>query len=303
MVNYLRMNTLFRKKEGFNPAESGLAFTIAVLLPYLVLLVVTLVFRAAGGDTASALYIYLSSFSSQLSYLAVLLFLAKQKGGIKPFCAGKFSPVFLPVALMLSYGMLFGLGYLNELFIGLLADAGLSYNPVSVPLDGAGQLALSLIAVGVLPAFCEELLFRGAILRGTDYMKTWQVALVNGLAFSLFHQNPAQTVYPLITGAVFALVALRSGSAWPCVLMHAVNNVVILLIGCFAPEAELYNAATISTALVCFALAAAYLIFFAKTPARGGENEAVPIAGKYFFCFAAPGAVMCAFSWIVALVG
>lgn len=298
------MNTLFRKNEEFNPAESGLAFSFAVLLPYLAMLVATLIFGAAGGDGESALFRYIAAFVSQLSYLAVIFFLWRRKGGFKPFRAGKFSAKYLAAGLLLCYGMLFGLGYLNQLFIELLQRAGLAYNPVSVPLDGPGQLVLSLIAMVLLPAFCEEMLFRGAILRGTAYMKTWQAVLLNGAVFALFHQNPAQTIYPFLTGAVFAFVALRSGSALSCVFMHAVNNAAVLLLGYFAPQAELFTPAVVSTALACFVLALAYLLFFDKGAEKKTDlAEGVPLSGKYFFIFAAAGGVMCVVSWIVALVG
>ncbi|PWM70164.1 MAG: hypothetical protein DBX59_11530 [Bacillota bacterium] len=298
------MLKLFRKNEEFNPAESGMTFSLAVLLPSAIMLIVGTVFFACGGTAESDAYVYITSVAAQLSYLALVLFVGRQKGGIKPFRAGKFHVKYLAAGVLLCYGMLFGLGYLNELFIGLLQKAGLSYHPVDVPLSGGGQLALSLVVYGLLPAFCEELLFRGAILRGTDYMKIRQICLINGLAFALFHQNPAQFVYPLITGGVYALVALRSGSALPCVIMHAINNVTIVLLGYFAPQAALYNAATVSSALACFAAALAYLVFFDKKPVYAAEGLGeTPLAGKYFFIFAAAGAAMCAVSWIIALFG
>lgn len=298
------MITLFRKNEEFNPAESGIAFSLAVLVPYVVLLLVGTVFFACGGSAESDVYTYLVSVAAQLSYLTIILFVARQKGGLRAFRAGKFHFKYILVGLLLCYGMLFGLGYLNELFVGVLTDAGLSYSAVTVPLSGAGRFVLSLFVYALLPAVCEELLFRGAVLRGTDFMKIWQIALLNGLAFALFHQNPAQFVYPLITGSMYALVALRAGSALPCILMHAVNNLLILILSYFAPDASLHNAATVVTALICFVAAAAYLVFFDKKPvyaAEGLEPE-TPIAGKYFFLFAAAGAAMCVVAWITSLV-
>lgn len=156
-----------------------------------------------------------------------------------------------------------------------------------------------------MPAICEETLFRGAVLRGTAYMNVWAAMALNGLMFSLFHQNPAQTVYPFLTGCVFALVALRSGSVFPSVIMHAVNNVAILCISYFAPQAQVYNAATLATGLVLFAAAFAYLAFFdkSKDPAAVRFAPAQPLHGKYFFYFAAVGLVLCVVSWIVALAG
>lgn len=299
------MNTIYRKNEDFNTAESGLSFTLTIVCPYALMLIVTAVFQFGLNDTSSALFRYISYFATQISYLAVAAFIAKQKGGLRVFRAEKFHWKYVFLGLALSYGMLFGLGYLNELFVGALENAGLHVNGVAPPLDGAGQFALSLVLIGLMPAICEETLFRGAVLRGTAYMNVWAAMALNGLMFSLFHQNPAQTVYPFLTGCVFALVALRSGSVFPSVIMHAVNNVAILCISYFAPQAQVYNAATLTTGLVLFAAAFAYLAFFdkSKDPAAVRFAPAQPLHGKYFFYFAAVGLVLCVVSWIVALAG
>ncbi len=299
------MSTIFRKNEEFNAAESGMAFSLAVLVPYLLTLIVFLLYTAFGGNTARALYRYLTAFAAQLSYLGVILFIFRQKRSWKPFRAGKFGVKYAVLALPICYGMLFGLGYVNDLFVGLLEKAGLSCAPVEVPLGNPSRLVLSLLVFGLMPALFEEMLFRGAILRGTDFMKVWQASLLNGLAFALFHQNPAQFVYPFLTGCVFALVALRAGSALPAAIMHAVNNVTVVLVGYFAPEASFGNVWIVVSALVCLAGALAYLVFFDKKPvyaAEGLEREH-PLAGKYFFYFAAAGAVICVVSWISALLG
>lgn len=73
--------------------------------------------------------------------------------------------------------------------------------------------------------------------------------------------------------------------------MHAVNNVAILCISYFAPQAQVYNAATLATGLVLFAAAFAYLAFFdkSKDPAAVRFAPAQPLHGKYFFYFAAVG--------------
>lgn len=84
------MNTIYRKNEDFNTAESGLSFTLTIVCPYALMLIVTAVFQFGLNDTSSALFRYISYFATQISYLAVAAFIAKQKGGLRVFRAEKF---------------------------------------------------------------------------------------------------------------------------------------------------------------------------------------------------------------------
>lgn len=299
------MNTLYRKYEDFNTAESGLSFTLTVVCPFALMLIVTAIFQFGLGDTESPLYILCAYAASQLSYFGVAAFIARQKGGLTAFRVEKFHWKYIVLALALSYGMLFGLGYLNELFVSALQDAGLNVAGVSPPLDTSVQFVFSLLIVGIMPAFFEEALFRGAILRGTGYMNVWAAMGINGAMFALFHQNPAQTIYPFLTGCVFALVALRSGSVFPSIIMHGVNNLTILCVSYFAPEVALYNTATLITGLVAFVAAFCYLAFFDKEKDPAAEKLAAPqpLHGKYFLYFASVGMALCVISWIAALLG
>ncbi len=299
------MNTLYRKYEDFNTAESGLSFTLTVVCPYALMLIVTAVFQFGLNDTQSSLYLLCAYAATQLSYFGVAAFIARQKGGLAALRVEKFHLKYIVLALALSYGMLFGLGYLNELFVGALQDAGLHVEGVSPPIGTPVEFFFSLLFVGLMPAFFEEALFRGAILRGTGYMNVWAAMCINGAMFALFHQNPAQTIYPFLTGCVFALAALRSGSIFPSVIMHGVNNLTILFVSYFAPQADLYNVATLATGLIAFVAAFVYLAFFDKEKDPAAEKLAAPqpLHGKYFLYFAAVGMVLCAVSWVVSLVG
>lgn len=189
--------------------------------------------------------------------------------------------------------MLFGLGYLNELFTDLIKA-----EDVSVPLDTPAQFVLTLVAVGILPGIMEELLFRGVILSGLSRIKTVYAVLLNGALFSLFHTNPAQTIYQFITGAVFALVVLRSGSIIPTIIMHLLNNLTVLFITYFAPEANVYNLYTIISGVLVFAACFIYLVFFDRKEAPANENSQ---GLKYFFIYGGIGIAVCAVLWVVSL--
>ncbi|MCK5799010.1 MAG: CPBP family intramembrane metalloprotease [Deltaproteobacteria bacterium] len=100
-------------------------------------------------------------------------------------------------------------------------------------LFGAGRpLALDLLVLAISPAICEELLFRGFILRTSrERLSPALVVLLNGVLFGLFHLSIYRFVPTAVLGVVLALIALRSGSIYPSMLFHALNNGAAILLG------------------------------------------------------------------------
>ena len=88
--------------------------------------------------------------------------------------------------------------------------------------------ATFLILVPVLCApILEEGLFRGLILNGflRNYRK--ENALVcSALLFGLLHMNPWQFIGAFIMGVVFGWWFLRTQTLWPCLVGHALNNLL-----------------------------------------------------------------------------
>lgn len=97
-------------------------------------------------------------------------------------------------------------------------------------LDTTRLSSLEILAlVAVLPAICEEIAFRGVLLEGLRRrMPETQLCLVSGAIFALFHFDLARALPTLILGAVLALLTLRSGSIYPAMLWHGLNNALAL---------------------------------------------------------------------------
>ena len=86
------------------------------------------------------------------------------------------------------------------------------------------QLALMLVELVVVPAFVEELLFRGVILSNLLPFGKGTAVLGSALLFGLMHQNAEQLLYATAAGVVLGWIFVQTYSIWPCVLMHFVNN-------------------------------------------------------------------------------
>ena len=100
------------------------------------------------------------------------------------------------------------------------------------------NLAGLLIVACLLPAFCEELVFRGTVAQSIAESNNKLGALaISGALFSLFHANPAQTIHQFVLGAFLTLLVLRSGSLWTSVIVHLFNNALVVALS-YTPIGE-----------------------------------------------------------------
>ena len=84
---------------------------------------------------------------------------------------------------------------------------------------------LRLLLFAVSPAICEELLWRGAFQGEVGARRrTVFTIVVVGIFFGLFHLSIYRVIPTGILGAILALVRIRAGSIFPCMLLHAVYN-------------------------------------------------------------------------------
>lgn len=92
-------------------------------------------------------------------------------------------------------------------------------------------LVLSLIAIAVMPAICEEILFRGVLARGLATRFVPAVAiLMSAIVFSLFHFSLIQAAPTFLLGLVYGYLALNARSCVPTMLAHLINNSLAILV-------------------------------------------------------------------------
>jgi uncharacterized protein len=85
-------------------------------------------------------------------------------------------------------------------------------------------LAIFVLAAVLVP-FAEEIFFRGVLYQWLRTRAGLLVALaISSAVFGALHQYIPTVVSITILGVICALVYERSGSLWPAVIVHAVNN-------------------------------------------------------------------------------
>jgi membrane protease YdiL (CAAX protease family) len=92
---------------------------------------------------------------------------------------------------------------------------------------------IAVFLIAVVAPISEELFFRGFVFSGLrDRFSFWPAALIGGLIFGAIHiPTGPTTVIPLtVLGMVFCWIYEKTGSVWPCVIAHMINNSLALAV-------------------------------------------------------------------------
>lgn len=150
---------------------------------------------------------------------------------LRPLPKGPTTPVkhLKPSQLGLAAVFSLGGGYLI-LYLGslVLMVASLFFQSPARDIVSEVQdrtpLWLTLIAFALVAPLCEELIFRGILLRRLCGLGDLSAVLLSALAFGLFHMNLIQLPYAFVLGMVFAVITLLTGSIRDTVLLHMFIN-------------------------------------------------------------------------------
>jgi len=146
------------------------------------------------------------------------------------------------LTILIGYAITLGLAMGVGILVNLLAPDATNYNQEAVEELVSQHLLLSLLMAVILAPLVEELLFRGAIfapLRRKN--RIWAYA-VSTLAFAFLHIANALLFAPsfdlffimliyIPSGLALAWVYERSGNIWTPIFLHAIWNLIAVLLG------------------------------------------------------------------------
>ena len=131
---------------------------------------------------------------------------------------------------------------------------------------GASGFFLPLaFMIGVTPAFCEELLFRGYIQQRLARVLPPGIGIfIASFLFAAFHIDFVHVLAVFPLGLFLGWVTWRSGSLFPAMVGHFVNNFVSVIGIVFSPDMDQDSlelpAATLTLSVFIFGLIGAILI-------------------------------------------
>ena len=175
-----------------------------------------------------------------LAFVASALYFSALRGRPRPSDFG-----FRLVPLKRAAGAVAVAGIAYYVLTGIYAALFKLHGNDKLPSElGAGKSTAALIAAGVfvcvIAPIAEEFFFRGflfGVLRrwkirvGGRDLGNWVAAVAVGILFGLAHTGSASAVYlvPLgFLGFVLCIVRWKTGSLYPCMALHSINNSVAL---------------------------------------------------------------------------
>lgn len=90
------------------------------------------------------------------------------------------------------------------------------------------SIAGAVIAIAIVPAIAEEIIFRGVLARSIARRSATAAIAVSAVVFSLYHIHPVQIVATFPLGLALAVIAVRSDSILPGMFTHFLNNALVI---------------------------------------------------------------------------
>ena len=327
MENNCNNSDMQTVSAGLNSKTGGISFSVLVIIYCLFTVAVSAVTAIIANSIMSKYgytelddalkhvkksdaFIYISYLLTPIMLSLCVLFTAKRnKIGFKQIFPVKCKPKYYLIAVIFIFGLLFSLSNINGLMVKFFQLFG--YQPKEsssyFPELTGGLIVPAFMVIAILPAFFEELMFRGLLLNCCQNgMGSIRTIFVTGFCFSLFHASPEQTVYQFIAGCAFAFLAVRSGSILPSMLMHFINNALLVIFNACNLFDETGNLIMSDTAFIILTVfsalsfvGATVWLILDKTPLKKCEKGGV----KVFFLYASVAIGALGLIWILLLFG
>lgn len=193
---------------------------------------------------------YLIMAVVQVLNVLIVFFVRKKRNFVSSYSIKKISVANTVKSVVLGVvtfvGMYLISQYVFEFFVFLGVKAGY--------IDIGGWYVLpAIITTIILAPIGEELVFRSSLVYGFSSSKPYVAVIASSVAFALMHMSPMQTFYQLALGAVLAVLVMRSGNVVYPIIMHAVSNLITILLSFVPlPQIPLFHPLTVVVAVAVF---------------------------------------------------
>lgn len=209
-------------KKGGVPAISDVWFVVA--LTTVLILYVGSILQVKFGLAG----VFATQMILLLVPLAVVLYTKKdiretyglKKTGLKSYLGAFFTITgFFCINILLSTGL-----------VSLFPDSTDNIVTTFSSIMG-GSAAGAFFVIAIAPAVCEEMLFRGMIFHSMKarYRVSTAILAVAAL-FGIYHMSLVKFLPTGLLGLVICYVVYRTGSIFPGMLMHFINNAISVLL-------------------------------------------------------------------------
>lgn len=124
--------------------------------------------------------------------------------------------------MLFSIPVVSGINFLNLWIIKSF------FGKIDVPSVPVGEnligLLVSVFAIAVSAGICEEVLFRGVIMRGFERHGASKAIVITGILFGLMHVDFQKLIGTMILGILIGYLVYRSNSLYCGIFAHFLNN-------------------------------------------------------------------------------
>ncbi|MGN1443322.1 MAG: lysostaphin resistance A-like protein [Acutalibacteraceae bacterium] len=97
-------------------------------------------------------------------------------------------------------------------------------SPEMLRAEGFSGFLISVVQVSVAAAVVEEISLRGSVMQNLrKYGDTFAVVM-SAVVFGIMHMNLVQAPFAVIVGLGLGFITVKTGSMWPAIIVHAINN-------------------------------------------------------------------------------
>ena len=223
------------KRDYFTKADASKTYFLVLVVQIAVMILFALVpngFVANLSENAYFCYLLLSSLLLEGAILtAVLIYNSKKK--IDTFSAIEFKTKSDPINILICISISIIALFLTFHFFNYIDDAvaglGLAKTSSSYNLNTWPKLIGSIFVLALVPAFVEEIVFRGSLLHGLKQYTMIGAVLLSSVCFAFFHLSVFQFFYQLYLAIFFALIVSFTQDIKLSMIMHFTNNFLVVL--------------------------------------------------------------------------
>lgn len=221
-------------RERFFYRDGGYIF-FAVVLAILVLNVLFgIILSKASINLESTWVVYISSVLTESIFLLSPVIYSKVNGiNFKKATKVEFKFNWKVFLLVILIALVIFFCSINSTKVIELSLSKLSIPPpnINLVIDTFWEFLLYVLVLTLIPAICEEFLFRGAIYTSLS-QKFGEKAgiLLSAVLFTLIHFSIFQTAHQFVMGIMLGLLVYFTGTIFYGIIFHFINNFLVIFL-------------------------------------------------------------------------
>ncbi len=240
---------LLKKQEKENDKNNiktmGKRFGIAVILYVVLSFAISFLVMAISKIVPSVNLIYEDNYATlaysvvgSVFYIGIPFALVyaslkkKQLTGVLPFGTPYNTEAAIYLTMITAPVMIISSMIVNAISLIIQSALGLSFESglEDLSMPGVGGFFIGAISMAVVPAIIEEFAIRGVVMQPLRRYGDGFAIVVSALVFSIMHGNMAQIPYTVLGGIYLGYLAIATGSIWPSIIVHFVNNMYSVVV-------------------------------------------------------------------------